>query len=92
MTEVVEFINSDSTPSYGKLPTERRGAVGAMLGNALIVCGGGTNRYETCYDSCLTFENSQWSQSHTMNEMRAHSAGVQINSTTFWILGGRYKS
>ena len=40
VTEVVEFTHSNSTPSYGELPTEREYAVGAMHGNAPIVCGG----------------------------------------------------
>ena len=53
-----------------------------MLGNAPIVCGGGST------GSCLTFGNSQWSLSHFMSEKRARSASVQINSSTLWVLGG----
>ena len=90
MTEVVEFIPSNSIPFYGQLPNMRIGAVGAMLGNAPIICGGKEKGYY--FDSCLTFANSQWSQSHSMNEKRYFPAVVKINSTTFWILGGKYKS
>ena len=94
MTEVVELVQtSNSTPSFGQLPSARFGAVGAMLGSTPILCGGTTigdvNPY---YDDCVMFQNSQWDQSHIMNEMRAYAAGVQINSTTLWILGGLYSS
>ena len=37
-------------------------------------------------------ENSKWSHGHSMIKRRESSAGVQINSTTFWILGGRYEN
>ena len=88
MAEVVEFITSNSTPSYGKLPTNRGGAVGAILGHAPIVCGGNNGSRDSIFDSCLIFENSQWNQRYSMNKTRGYPAGVQINSTTFWILGG----
>ena len=42
------------------------------------------------YDSCLSFHNSQWSQSHSMMFPRFYPAGVQLDSTTFWILGGKF--
>ena len=70
-TEVVELINSRSTHSYGDLPTKRAGAVGVMFPDIPILCGGGyyesSNGYVT-FDSCITFQNSQWIQSHSMNE------------------------
>ena len=86
MTEVVELVNTNSTPSFGNLPSRRYYAVGAMFGNAPILCGGYDG--SSYLDSCISFQNSQWSQSHSMNEKRQYPAGVQINSTTFWILGG----
>ena len=85
-TEVVELTKTNSTPSFGKLPSYRRDAVGAMFGNAPIICGGSHSITE--FDSCISYGDSQWSQSHSMKEKRQYSAGVQINSTTFWILGG----
>ena len=89
LTEVVELIENDSTPSFGQLPSTRAGAVGAMFGNAPIICSGrdGFNNY---LDSCISFKNSQWSLSHSMNKKRFYPAGVQINSTTVWILGGEF--
>ena len=89
-TEVVEFIENDSTPSFGQLPSSRNGAVGAMFGNAPIICGGKDSRYWNYFDSCISFKNSQWSLSHSMNKKRWYPAGVQINSTTVWILGGEF--
>ena len=95
LTEVVELVNTNSTPSFGQLPFSRIGAVGAMLGNVPIICGGigGTwddphNDNLTVHDSCISFQKSQWSRSHSMNEERFFPSGVQINSTNLWILGG----
>ena len=89
-TEIVEFLKTNSTPSFGKLPFARQLAVGVMFGNNPMVCGGSDAPGGTgnSFDACVSFQNSQWIQSHTMNEKRFRAAGVQINSTTFWILGG----
>ena len=59
-----------------------------MFGNSPILCGGTHKSGSSYFDSCISFQNFQWSQSHSMNEKRSFPAGVQINSTTFWILGG----
>ena len=40
LTEVVELVKTNSTPSFGNLPSQRYVAVGAMFGNAPILCGG----------------------------------------------------
>ena len=88
-TEVVELFESNSTLSYGNLPSTRSRAVGAMFGNAPILCGGYYGS-SAALDSCILFQNSKWSQSHSLIVKRAFPAGVQINSTTFWILGGSY--
>ena len=52
MTEVIELIKTNSTPSSGQLPSQRVGAVGAMFGNAPILCGGYSGTY---FDSCISF-------------------------------------
>ena len=89
LTEVIELFMANSIPSFGQLPSTRCSAVGAMFGNAPIICGGSDGSYDgNFFDSCIAFQNSQWSTSHSMNEKRYLSSGVQINSTTFWILGG----
>lgn len=89
MTEVVDFAKTNSAPSFGQLPARRQGAVGAMIGNAPLLCGGCVEFIDGPYfDSCISYQNSQWSQSHSMNKKRAFPAVVQINSTTLWILGG----
>ena len=92
LTEVVEFTKNNSIHSFGQLPSPRLGAVGAMFGNAPIICSGNdllnNVSKHSSYDSCISFQNSQWSQSHSMGKKRFNPAGVQINSTTLWILGG----
>ena len=91
LTEVVEYVKTTSTPSFVQLPSKRNHAVGAMFGNAPILCGGFEDseaRYWSFLDSCISYQDSQWSKSHSMGKKREKLAGVQINSTTFWILGG----
>ena len=90
-TEVVQLTKTNSTPSFGNLTCERVWAVGAMFGNAPMICGGAQPGFEiTSFDSCISYEKTQWSQSHYMKDKRGSPAGVQINSTTFWILGGYF--
>ena len=89
LTEIVDLVNTNFTPSIEQLPSTREAAVGTMFGDVPILCGGGTDGTDGYYfDSCISFQNSQWGQSHSMNEIRGNAAGVKINSTTFWILGG----
>ena len=91
LTEVVELVKTNCpTPSFGRLPSRRDGGVGTMFGNVPVLCGGIGD--ETSLLDCISFKNSQWSQSHSMNEIRDYTTGVQINSTTFWILGGGHHS
>ena len=87
LTEVLEYVETTSTPSFGQLPSTRSNAVGAMFGNAPILCGGRAGSIDF-FDNCISYQNSEWSQSHSMVQKRGYAAGVQINSTTFWILGG----
>ena len=89
MTEVVSFVTNDSPPSFGQIPSYREGAVGAMFGNTPIICGGINGNGPPYYDSCLSFQNSQWSQTHTMTKERIYPAGIQLDSITLWILGGK---
>ena len=89
LTEIIDLVNNNFTISIEQLPSTREAAVGAMFGDVPILCGGGSQSESHYFDSCISFQNSQWSQSHSMNELRGHAAGVQINSTTFWILGGQ---
>jgi len=93
LTEVVELVKTNSTPSFGQLPSIRVEAVGAIFGNTPIICGGyDYGSYYDFADTCISYQDSQWTQSHSMNEERLSAAGVQINSTTFWILGGYHAS
>ena len=87
-TEVFQFIESNSTTNYGELTEQRYAAFGAILGDVPILCGGNYPLYHGAYNDCITFENSKWDRSHLLTEHRVSSAGVQINYTSFWILGG----
>ena len=91
VTEVFQFIETNSTTNYGELPKRRYDAVGATLGDVPILCGGNYPSYYGALNDCITFENSKWDTSHLLTEHRVSSAGVQINYTSFWILGGGIK-
>ena len=83
MTEVIDLAETNPTPSFGQLPSRRRYAVGTMLGNAPLLCGG------SLFDTCISYhQDSEWTQSNSMVQARDRAAGVKVNSTTFWILGG----
>ena len=86
MTEVVALIKSNSTPSFGQLPSDRSYAVGTMLGNAPLLCGAynGSSRLDTCISY---HQDSGWTQSNSMVQARYYAAGVKVNSNTYWILG-----
>ena len=87
-TEVFQFIKSNSTTNYGKLTGQRYDSVGGILDDIPILCGGNRPPYNGGYNDCITYENSTWEPSHLLTEHRSYSAGVQINDTSFWILGG----
>ena len=81
------LVKTNSTPFFGELPSERYYTFGTMLGNAPILCGGyNTSSY---LDTCISYnQDSEWTQSNSMVEARKSAAGVKVNSTTLWILGG----
>ena len=86
-TEVVELVKTNSTPSFGQLPSIRRNPVGTMLGNAPLLCGG--NELSSRLDTCISYyQDSEWIISNLMVETRTSAVGVKVNTTTFWILGG----
>ena len=93
-TEVVELVKTVSAPSFGQLPSTRcpmcyYGAVGTMFGNAPLLCGGYNIDSYMAFDTCISYhQDSGWSQSQSMVQARGNAAGVKLNSTTFWILGG----
>jgi len=88
-TEVLDFSNSNLTkPSFGVIPEVRVGAVGAYLNDQPIICGGDDGYWQNAYDTCLTFDDSRWSQTHKLTTIRTAAASVLLNETTLWILGG----
>ena len=98
MTEIDKLVSNKSTPSFGQLPSSRcpsdtlcsNGAVGVMLGNAPLLCGGVMVFGSSYFDTCISYhQDSKWIQSKSMVQGRGYATGVKVNSTTFWILGGR---
>ena len=60
LTEVVEYFETTSTPSFGQLPSKRHIPVGAMFGNAPILCGGWDGSGNSL-DTCISYQDSEWS-------------------------------
>ena len=86
LTEVVELVKTNSTPSFGGIPSKREDAVGGRFGDVPMLCGGygyGSNYLE----DCISFQDSEWILSHSMSMKRGYAAGVQLNYTTLWISG-----
>ena len=81
-TQVINVANTNITNSFGNIPEGRFTTVGGLLGSSPIICGGFNDL------SCLTFQQSQWTQTHTLTIPRFGSASVQVNSTTLWLIGG----
>ena len=87
-TEVVQLVKTNSTPSFGQLPSEQIGALGTMLGNAPILCGG-EDEDDNSLDTCTSYhQDSEWILSQSMVQARQYAAGVKVNTTAFWIMGG----
>ena len=83
MIEVDEYFETNSTPSFGQLPSKRIRAVGAMLGNTPILCGGRDELNGNYLDTCISYQDSECSQSHSMVQKRWHAAGV----LWVWVFG-----
>ena len=88
MTEIVELLKTNSTPSFGQIPSKRSRPVGTWFG-APLICGGSSDTKEV-FDTCIFYDPhfEFWYQSHSLTVNRYASTGVPINSTTFWMLGG----
>ena len=87
-TEIIDMqSNSDVTSLFGEIPSKRRLAVGGLIGSTPIICGGYDSDLED-QDSCFTYNQSQWTKTHTMTTKRHSASSVQLNSTTLWIVGG----
>ena len=90
-TEVVVLVETNSTPSFGQLPSTRNDAFGTMLGNTPLLCGGYDPRFDEYFDNCISYhQDTKWKQSNLMTTRRVRAAVVKVNTTAFWILGGHY--
>ena len=86
-TEVIDLTDSSltCTSAFGELESVRRYAMGGLINEAPILCGGRDSNNEV-YDSCIVF--SQTKTSIKMYEPRFLAASVVLNETTLWLLGG----
>ena len=81
-TEVIDMETPSLTcQSFGTITTRPR-AVGGLLQEKPIVCGGLSYSIR---QSCHIFGESQ---TVTMTQARYYAASVVLNSTTMWVIGG----
>ena len=84
-TEVIDVPSKSNvvTSPFGEIPSERIYAVGGLIGSTPIICGG----YDIFkdQDSCFTYNQFQWTKTHTMTTKRSYASSVQLNATTLWI-------
>ena len=94
-TEVIDLSDSSMrcTSTFGKLKSERRHAMGGLINETPILCGGEDSNGDR-YDSCLLFGKTK-TTSIKMKGPYIHSTGkrteaasVVLNDTTLWLLGG----
>ena len=89
--EVIDLTDTNVTckTTYRDLEPEREYAVGGLINETPIICGG--RNYPEYYDSCIIFGiyHNIWTKTLIkMNEPRSVAASVVLNETTLWILGG----
>ena len=94
-TEVIDLSDSSvrCTSTFGKLKKERRNAMGGLINETPILCGGQDSNGDR-YDSCIVFGHTKTSiikmkgpYMHSTGK-RSNAASVVLNDTTLWLLGG----
>ena len=94
-TEVIDLSDSSlrCKSTFGKLKSERRNAMGGLINETPILCGGEDSNGDR-YDSCLVFGKTKTTSikmkgpyMHSIGK-RTNGASVVLNDTTLWLLGG----
>ena len=70
-----------------KQPFERWAAVGGVLNNSIIICGGKSN-IGGRHQNCTLLDDSDKPFEIKMQEKRYGAASVVINDSSIWIVGG----
>ena len=88
-TEIIDLTDPSLTctsSTFGDLETVRIQAMGGLIIETPILCGGRDSNRDR-FDSCILF--GQTKTSIKLKEKRSGAASVMLNEETLWILGGR---
>ena len=83
-TEILDVVSGETCVDLDDYPLYSRGAVGANLYGAPVVCGGA---YDTYLQKCYKFINGGWQEFASMKNKRWLAAGVMYKKT-FHVFGG----
>ena len=83
--EVFDLTNKNSV-CRSTIPFDRWGAVGAVLGKNIVVCGG-KSKIGGRHHSCTVIHQSSNVTEIPMLERRYGASSVAINETTLWVVG-----
>ena len=79
-TEIVDVANGLSCSDMADFPVELSNAVGANLGDTLVVCGGYVGHgHGSWSEKCYSFKNAAWEEFASMKEKRYGAAAVMHN-------------
>ena len=91
-TEIVDVANGLSCSDMADFPVELSNAVGANLGDTLVVCGGYVGHgHGSWSEKCYSFKNAAWEEFASMKEKRYGAAAVMHNDKLH-VFGGRSSS
>ena len=88
ISEVIDMDNTNYECSPLHSMSTRSNAIGSLLSNQPLVCGGLKNHSDPSqvFQDCSNIANSE--KNIQMIEKRYSMAGVKLNETTIWIVGG----
>ena len=86
-TEIVDVANGVTCSDIADFPVAQASAVGAYLGDTLVVCGGWSSGNQESSKKCFRLTNSEWEEFVSMKEKRSYAAAVMHNDK-FHVFGG----
>ena len=78
-TEIVDVANGVTCSDIADFPVAQASAVGAYLGDTLVVCGGWSSGNQESSKKCFRLTNSVWEEFVSMKEKRGYTAAIIYN-------------
>ena len=83
--DLANFRLTCTSPVFGELELERQFAMGGLINETPILCGGKTSN-DDIFDTCIVYGHNK--TLIKMKAARSGAASVILNDTTLWIMGG----